>query len=79
MDIFYLEDHADNQQTAILLDLYYYTINFAQQKEFNKEQTSALFSIVKKTHEICIGEYQGHYQNIITYIYIYLHYIAEEI
>ena len=37
------------------MDLYYYTLQFARENKFTKEQTSAFFSIVKKTHEICIG------------------------
>jgi len=34
----------------IILDLYYHLIVFAKENNFNEEQTSAFFSIVKRTH-----------------------------
>ncbi|XP_038059400.1 coiled-coil domain-containing protein 189-like isoform X2 [Patiria miniata] len=52
-DQFKLTDLDDNSASSILLDLYYYTVQFALNKGFNKEQLSAFFSIVKKTHEVC--------------------------
>ncbi|XP_060569560.1 cilia- and flagella-associated protein 119-like isoform X2 [Ruditapes philippinarum] len=53
-DIFHLDDHKTSLKTGIVMDLYYYTLQFARENKFTKEQTSAFFSIVKKTHEICI-------------------------
>lgn len=56
-DILHIEvtdGDSNDMKNAILLDLYYYTINFCRQLEFSKEQTSAFFSIVKKTHEVCV-------------------------
>ncbi|PIK51643.1 putative coiled-coil domain-containing protein [Apostichopus japonicus] len=53
-EIFQLEDCNVNSRSAVLLDLYYFTIQYAIDKGFNKEQTSTFFSIVKKTHEVCI-------------------------
>ena len=38
----------------MLLDLYFYTIQFAMDNEFSKDQISAAFSIVKKTFEVCV-------------------------
>jgi len=55
-DIFHLDDHKTSLKTGIIMDLYYYTLQFARENKFSKEQTSAFFSIVKKTHEICIGK-----------------------
>ncbi|XP_064618543.1 cilia- and flagella-associated protein 119-like isoform X2 [Lineus longissimus] len=51
--IFNLEN-GDDLKTGILLDLYFYTLQFAKENKFSKEQTSALFSMVKQTHEICV-------------------------
>ncbi|XP_013382929.1 coiled-coil domain-containing protein 189 [Lingula anatina] len=42
----------DTLKTDILLDLYYYTIQFARDNNFTKEQTSAFFSIVKRVHDV---------------------------
>lgn len=52
-DIFHLDDHKSSLKTGIVMDLYYYTLQFARDNKFTKEQTSAFFSIVKKTHEVC--------------------------
>lgn len=56
IETFQLQDHDKNPRSAILLDLYFFTIQFAIDSGFNKEQTSTFFSIVKKTHEVCIGK-----------------------
>ncbi|CAG2242615.1 unnamed protein product [Mytilus edulis] len=53
-DIFHLDDFRTNIKTGIVMDLYFYTIMFARENNFNREKTSAVFSIVKKTHEVCI-------------------------
>ena len=37
------------------MDLYYYTLQFARDNTFNREKTSVFFSIMKKMHEVCIG------------------------
>lgn len=39
------------------MDLYFYTIQFAKDNNFSREKISTVFSIVKKTHEVCIGMY----------------------
>ena len=53
--IFLLDDYRENLKNGVLVDLYYYTIQFARDHKFKKEQTSAFFSLVKQTHEVCIG------------------------
>ena len=53
--IFGLEEYVTSLKPGIVMDLYYYVIQFARDNNFNKEKTSTLFSIVKKIHEICTG------------------------
>uniref|UniRef100_UPI00398F2C5D cilia- and flagella-associated protein 119-like n=1 Tax=Pristiophorus japonicus TaxID=55135 RepID=UPI00398F2C5D len=52
---------------AILLDLYVYTLLFAKAHGFNKEQTSAFFSIVKRLHRACTGTSLGNVQECFQY------------
>uniref|UniRef100_A0A8C6XY68 Cilia and flagella associated protein 119 n=1 Tax=Naja naja TaxID=35670 RepID=A0A8C6XY68_NAJNA len=52
--LFFLYDFESNPRSAILLDLYFYTIQFSREQGFNREQTSAFFSIVKDVHEACV-------------------------
>lgn len=66
-DIFHLDDHKTNLKTGIIMDLYYYTLQFARDNKFNKEQTSAFFSIVKKTHEVCIETPFGNLEHTFSY------------
>ncbi|KAL7977573.1 hypothetical protein Chor_009522 [Crotalus horridus] len=54
-DLFDLKDFESNPRSAILLDLYFYTIQFSREQGFNREQTAAFFSIVKDVHEACVG------------------------
>ncbi|XP_026567756.1 coiled-coil domain-containing protein 189 [Pseudonaja textilis] len=53
-DLFDLKDFESNPRSAILLDLYFYTIQFSQEQGFNREQTATFFSIVKDVHEACV-------------------------
>ncbi|XP_060112611.1 cilia- and flagella-associated protein 119 [Heteronotia binoei] len=53
-ELFDLQDFQSNPRSAILLDLYFYSIQFCREQGFNREQTSAFFSIVKDTHEACV-------------------------
>ena len=53
--IFSQSEYKEDMKQGILIDLYYYTIQFCRDNSFSKEQTSALFSIVKQTHEVCVG------------------------
>ncbi|KAL4223699.1 hypothetical protein ACF0H5_017167 [Mactra antiquata] len=66
-DIFHLDDHKSNLKTGIVMDLYYYTLQFARENKFTKEQTSAFFSIVKKTHEVCIETPFGNLDHTFSY------------
>ena len=54
-NILKIEDYEENHLSAILLDLYYYTLQFARDNQFTKDQTSAFFSIVKRVHEAAVG------------------------
>ncbi|XP_072340252.1 cilia- and flagella-associated protein 119 isoform X2 [Scyliorhinus torazame] len=51
--------NESDYRSHILLDLYVYTIQFAKNQAFNKEQTSTLFSIVKRLHEACTATSLG--------------------
>jgi hypothetical protein len=53
-ELFQLEDFEINLKSGIVVDLYFYTLQFAQENGFNHEQTSAFFSIVNATHHKCI-------------------------
>ncbi|XP_071482241.1 cilia- and flagella-associated protein 119-like [Diadema antillarum] len=51
---FSLSDYKENPRSAALLDLYFYATQHALNHNFSKEQLSAFFSIVKKTHMVCV-------------------------
>ncbi|XP_003227734.1 cilia- and flagella-associated protein 119 isoform X1 [Anolis carolinensis] len=53
-ELLHLQDFESNPRSAILLDLYFYTIQFSREQGFNREQTSTFFSIVKDVHEACV-------------------------
>uniref|UniRef100_A0A803SYF5 Cilia and flagella associated protein 119 n=1 Tax=Anolis carolinensis TaxID=28377 RepID=A0A803SYF5_ANOCA len=55
-ELLHLQDFESNPRSAILLDLYFYTIQFSREQGFNREQTSTFFSIVKDVHEACVGK-----------------------
>ncbi|KAI8835320.1 flagellar C1a complex subunit C1a-32-domain-containing protein [Chytridium lagenaria] len=50
---FNIEDDTD--RNGIVLDFYYYTLNFARDQQFTPDKASALFSIMKQTHERTIS------------------------
>ena len=52
--IFNLETFKDNKQETVLIDLYYYTLQFSRKSNFTSEQTSALFSVIKSIHEAAV-------------------------
>ncbi|XP_050408007.1 cilia- and flagella-associated protein 119 isoform X2 [Patella vulgata] len=66
-DLFELEDYKENLKSGITVDLYYYTIQFARENNFTKEKTSTLFSIIKKTHEVCIETPFGNLEQTFKY------------
>ncbi|KAJ3207118.1 hypothetical protein HDU67_007673 [Dinochytrium kinnereticum] len=45
----------ESERTGIVLDFYYYTLDFAKEQRFTPNKTSALFSIMKQTHERTIS------------------------
>ena len=55
-DIFHLDAWREDPKQAIVMDLYYYTLQFARDNNFTREKTSTFFSIMKKTHEVAIGK-----------------------
>jgi len=66
-NIFDLPLHQISSKERILLDLYFHTLLFAKENNFNEEQTSAFFSIVKKTHEKAIETPFGNLENTYNY------------
>ena len=43
-----IKHYHDNPRSAILVDFCYYSLMFCEENEFEKEQTSAFFSIMLK-------------------------------
>ncbi|KAJ8312902.1 hypothetical protein KUTeg_010275 [Tegillarca granosa] len=66
-DIFHLDDHKENLKSGIVMDLYFYTLEFAKDNNFSKEKISAFFSIIKKTHEVCIETPFGNVEQTFNY------------
>merc|ERR1712018_566564 len=66
-ELFRLEDPSINPRDGVLLDLYFYTLQFAQDSKFSKEQTSAFFSIIKATHAVCTETPFGNVQQCFNY------------
>jgi len=54
-EVFYLEDYRENLKSGIVIDLFYYTLQFAKENGFSHDKASTVFSVMKKTHEVCIG------------------------
>ncbi|CAG5115840.1 unnamed protein product, partial [Candidula unifasciata] len=53
-DIFMLDDHRTDSRSAIVMDLFFYTLQFAKREQFSRDKTSAFFSIIKRIFEMCI-------------------------
>uniref|UniRef100_A0A8C8RGS1 Coiled-coil domain containing 189 n=1 Tax=Pelusios castaneus TaxID=367368 RepID=A0A8C8RGS1_9SAUR len=53
-ELFQLQGWESDPRAAILLDLYFYTVQFSREHSFNREQSSAFFAIVKDIHEACV-------------------------
>ncbi|KAJ1126168.1 hypothetical protein NDU88_004576 [Pleurodeles waltl] len=53
-ELFCLQDSESSPRDAVLLELYFYTIQFCRDHGFSREQTSCFFSIVKETHQACL-------------------------
>ncbi|XP_029462672.1 coiled-coil domain-containing protein 189 isoform X1 [Rhinatrema bivittatum] len=65
--LFSLTDAEIDQRAAVLLELYYYTVLFCREQGFSDAQTSCLFSIVKKTHEVCMETPLGNTESCYNY------------
>mmetsp|Transcript_1508 Transcript_1508/g.3812 ORF Transcript_1508/g.3812 Transcript_1508/m.3812 type:complete len:270 (+) Transcript_1508:70-879(+) len=48
---------SDPELAGITLDLYHYTLQFAQRKGFTADKVSVLYSIVKETHDVAMAEF----------------------
>ena len=49
------EDRRELKRSFIVQDLFYHVVIFARREDFTPEQLSALFSIVKTIHHLCIS------------------------
>ena len=50
-----MEDRREQKRSLIVKDLFYHVIVFARRENFSPEQLSALYSIVKSIHRLCIS------------------------
>mmetsp|Transcript_27697 Transcript_27697/g.54098 ORF Transcript_27697/g.54098 Transcript_27697/m.54098 type:complete len:268 (+) Transcript_27697:87-890(+) len=48
---------ADPELAAITLDMYHYTMQFAQRRGFTADKVSVLYSMVKETHEAAMAKF----------------------
>lgn len=65
--IFDMGDYEEDPKTEVLMELYFNVIQFARTKYLSKEQTSCLFSIVKKTHEVAMETPYGNLMQTFRY------------
>ncbi|XP_059147121.1 cilia- and flagella-associated protein 119-like isoform X2 [Physella acuta] len=72
-EIFRLEGWKDNLKTGIIMDLYYYTLQFAREQGFSKEKQSTFFSIIKNIFEVCIETPFGNLDHTFQYFKDLLH------
>ncbi|XP_028394695.1 coiled-coil domain-containing protein 189-like isoform X2 [Dendronephthya gigantea] len=66
-EIFCLKSYKDDLKSAILLDLYFYTLQFAEKKGFSDEQTSGFLSIIKSVHEKAVDTPYGNVDDTYQY------------
>ncbi|XP_078508979.1 cilia- and flagella-associated protein 119 [Lissotriton helveticus] len=66
-EFFYLQDIECNPRAAVLLELYFYTIQFCRDHGFTREQTSCFFSIVKELHQTCLETPLGNLESCYRY------------
>ncbi|XP_025089172.1 coiled-coil domain-containing protein 189-like isoform X2 [Pomacea canaliculata] len=66
-DIFHLDSWQEDPRQAIVMDLYYYTLQFAQDNNFNREKTSTFFSIIKNIHSACVETPFGNLEHTFRY------------
>jgi len=48
---------SDPELAGITLDLYHYTLQFAQRQRFTADKVSVLYSIVKETHDVAMAQF----------------------
>ncbi|KAI9146099.1 flagellar C1a complex subunit C1a-32-domain-containing protein [Paraphysoderma sedebokerense] len=48
-----LDIKDDSEKSMVLIDMYYYALNFAQSKSFTYDKTIAILSILRATHTHC--------------------------
>jgi len=72
-EIFMLDNYKDNLKNGIIIDLYYYTLQYARDQGFSPMQTSAFFSIVKKLFEACIETPYGNLDQTFEYFKELIH------
>ncbi|XP_012939007.1 coiled-coil domain-containing protein 189 [Aplysia californica] len=72
-DIFMLDNYKDSLKIGIIMDLYYYTLQYARQQSFSPEKTSAFFSIIKKVFEVCIETPFGNLDHTFEYFKDLIH------
>uniref|UniRef100_A0A0B6Y865 Uncharacterized protein n=1 Tax=Arion vulgaris TaxID=1028688 RepID=A0A0B6Y865_9EUPU len=53
-DLFMLQQYKKNPKVAIIMDLFYNTLQFAKKHHFGKDKTSAFFSIIKNIFEVSV-------------------------
>jgi len=56
-----------HSKEKILLDLHFHTLLFAKDRKYNEEQTSAIFSIIKRTHEKAVETPFGNLDDTFAY------------
>ncbi|XP_014787665.1 cilia- and flagella-associated protein 119 isoform X2 [Octopus bimaculoides] len=66
-EIFNLYNCSELHKEKILLNLYTYAVQFAREEQFTIEQLSALFSIVKLVHEVCVESPFDNMEETFTY------------
>ncbi|CAL1539235.1 unnamed protein product [Lymnaea stagnalis] len=72
-DIFVLDNWKDNLKTGIIMDLYFYTLQFAREEGFTPEKISTFFSIIKEIFEVCIETPFGNVDHTFEYFKDLLH------
>ncbi|XP_027054140.1 coiled-coil domain-containing protein 189-like [Pocillopora damicornis] len=66
-DILHLKDWKDDLRQGILVDLYFYTVQFGKENGFTAEQMSAWFSIIKCVHEMAVDTPYGNVEPVFEY------------
>lgn len=65
--ILHLSEWKEDLRQGILVDLYFYTLQFAKDNKFTSEQMSAWFSIIKSVHEMTVDTPYGNVTPVFEY------------